>query len=97
MTYKHPESKSGFRWGQFSFRTGFWVMTGIALIMFSTSVGSAVTAHTILVLAFAIPGGSYGYDVGGTSRSMAIGTVAAAIGGSLLLSVVVLAIDFARL
>ena len=49
-----------------------------------------------LVLAFAIPGASYGFDVGRSSRSAAIGTSVSAVVGTLLVAAVVLIPDLLR-
>ena len=54
----------------------------------------SAAAHGLLVLGFAIPGGSWGYDIGRDSRSAAIGTCAAALAGTLLASAMVLAMDW---
>ena len=60
-----------------------------------TSGGMApVVAHTVLVLAFAIPGGSIGYDIGRSSRSTAIGVCIAAVAGTIVLGGAVLLVDW---
>jgi len=71
--------------------------TGLLLALFVSLRVTATVGHLLLVLAFAIPSGSYGYDIGGTSRSAFIGTVIGAIGGTIAISVFVLALDFWRL
>jgi hypothetical protein len=56
-----------------------------------------VVIHTLLVLAFAIPSGSYGYDIGRSSRSVVVGTSVGAVGGTVFVSAAVLIMDLWRL
>jgi hypothetical protein len=82
-----------------SLRTLMLAITGVGLLL-ALIVSLRVTptvGHLLLVLAFAIPSGSYGYDIGGSSRSAVVGTVVGAIGGTIAISVFVLALDFWRL
>ena len=83
---------------RFSLRTLLLAVMGFAILCgLLTSRGlSATTVHALLVVAFAIPGGSYGHDVGRTSWSMTIGTSAAAVLGTLLVSAAVLIADWCR-
>ncbi len=84
---------------RFSLRTLLLVTAGFAVLcgLFTSGGMNATLFHTLLVLAFAIPGGSYGFDVGRSSRSVAIGTSIAAVAGTLLVSAIVLILDFSRL
>jgi len=79
-----------------SIRTLMLVMLGIALLItiFTNGAPSANIFHTVLVLAFAIPGASWGYDRNPTSRSAAIGLCVWAIVGTLVLSAYVLLSGF---
>ena len=84
---------------RFSLRTLLLAVMGVAILcgLFTSRGLNATTAHTLLVAAFAIPGGSYGYDVGRSSWSTTIGTSAAAIAGTVLVSAAVLIADWYRL
>lgn len=68
------------------------ITLGIALLItiFTRGASSANMFHTILVLAFAIPGASWGYDRQRTSRSLVIGLCVWATVGALVLSAYVL-------
>ena len=85
---------------RFSIRTLLLATMGFAILcglFTSRGVGmSAEVVHTLLVLAFAIPGGSYGYDVGDSGRSAAVGTCVAAVVGTLVVSAIVLIPDLCR-
>lgn len=67
---------------------------GILLSIFSYGARSANQFHALLVLAFAIPGASWGYDIVPSSRGAVIGCSLSAIVGTVLLSVFVLAGGF---
>jgi hypothetical protein len=84
---------------RFSLRTLLLATMGVAMILqLLVSRGmNATVAHLLLVCAFALPGGSFGYDIGRTSRSAAIGTSLAAILGTLMISAAVLLIDYVTL
>ena len=86
------------RFSRFSLRTLLLATAGFAILcgLFTSRGLDATLVHTLLVLAFAIPGGSYGYDVGGSSRSVAVGTSVAAVAGTLLVSAMVLLEDLWR-
>jgi hypothetical protein len=88
------------RFTRFSIRTLLLTTVGFAILCgLFNSRGlrmSAEAVHTLLVLAFAIPGGSYGYDVGGNGRSAAVGTCVAAVLGTLIVSAIVLIPDLCR-
>lgn len=58
--------------------------------IFTYGASSANSFHTMLVLAFAIPGASIGYDVNHKSRSAVIGCCVSAVVGTVLLSAFVL-------
>jgi hypothetical protein len=81
---------------RFSLRTILLATMGFAMLcgLFTSRGWNATVFHTLLVLAFAIPGGSYGFDIGRSSRSAAIGTSIAAVAGTLVVSAVVLILDF---
>ena len=83
---------------RFSLRTLLLATMGFAIFCgLSTPCGLSETAiHTLLVLAFAIPGGSYGYDVRPSSRGIAVGASVAAVAGTLTVSAIVLIEDFYR-
>ena len=51
---------------------------------------------SLLVAAFAIPGASYGYDVGRTSWAATIGTSVAAVVGTVLMSAAILILDWCQ-
>jgi hypothetical protein len=80
----------------FSLRTLMLTVFGFALILgLFTSGGMApIAAHTVLVLAFAVPGGSIGYDLGRTSRSTAVGICLASVAGTLALGGAVLLVEW---
>ena len=84
---------------RFSLRTLMLGVMGFAILcgLFCARGMNVNAVHLLLVLAFAIPGGSYGYDVGRSSRSAVIGTCTAAMGGSLLVSLCVLILDLLTL
>ncbi|MEM8680940.1 MAG: hypothetical protein AAGF97_16465 [Planctomycetota bacterium] len=71
-----------------SLRTLLLITLGIAMLVmiFSRGAASASVFHTVLVLAFAIPGASWGYDRQPSSRSAAVGLCVWAITGSLVVS-----------
>ena len=75
-----------------SIRTLMLITLGIAMLItiFTRGAPSADIFHAVLVLAFAIPGASWGYDRNRTSRSAVIGLCVWAIIGSLVLSAYVL-------
>ena len=62
---------------------------GILITLFTRGAPSANVFHACLVLAFAIPGASWGYDRSPTGRSVAIGLCSWAIFGTLVLSMYV--------
>ena len=82
----------------FSLRTLLLAMMGVSVLcaLFTTRVWQAVGAHLLLVLAFAVPSGSFAFDRWGTRRSVVIGTCVGAIVGTILISVLVLIVDFWR-
>ena len=84
---------------RFSLRTMMLAMLSCAILcsLFTTGGWDVDVAHLLLVLAFAIPGGSLAYDLRGTSRSAAVGTCIAAVLGTCLLSALVLIADLWRL
>jgi hypothetical protein len=81
---------------KFSLRTILLATMGFAILcgLFTSRGWNATVFHTLLVLSFAIPGGSYGFDIGRSSRSVAIGTSVAAVAGTLFVCAVVLILDF---
>jgi hypothetical protein len=81
---------------RYSLRTLLLVFLGAAVLcgLFTSRGWHATAFHTLLVLAFAIPGGSYGFDIGRNSRSVAVGTSVAAVSGTVLVCAVVLIMDF---
>ena len=87
-----PTLKLGNVMAKISIRTlmliTLWVAMQIAI--FTGGASSANMFHTILVLAFAIPGASWGYDRNPTSRSVMIGLCTWAVVGALVLSGLVL-------
>ena len=68
------------------------VTLGIAMLVsiFTYGASSVTMFHTILVLAFAIPGASWGYDCKPTSRSVALWLCVWATVGTLVMSAYVL-------
>lgn len=83
----------------FSLRTLMLLTAGMAMVCGVFTVGGvpAVAVHLMLVLAFAIPGGSLGYDLARSSRGVAVGTCVGAVTGTLAISTIVLCFDFCRL
>jgi hypothetical protein len=83
---------------RFSLRTLLLVTMGFAILcgLFTSRGMDATLFHTLLVLAFAIPGGSFGFDVGRSSRSIAVGTSVSAVLGTLLVAAAVLVPDLCR-
>jgi hypothetical protein len=83
----------------FSLRTMILTMTGLSVFcgLFTMRGLPEVVIHTLLVLAFAVPGGSYGYDIGRSSRSIVVGTSVGAVAGTVLVSAAVLIMDLWRL
>ena len=75
-----------------SIRTLMLVTLGVAMLftIFTNGASSANMFHTILVLAFAIPGASWGYDRNPTSKSVVIGLCTWAVVGAVVLSAFVL-------
>ena len=75
-----------------SIRTLMLVTLGFAMLItiFTRGASSANMFHLILVLAFAIPGASWGYDQNQNSRGLVIGFCASAVIGTVLLSAFVL-------
>jgi hypothetical protein len=82
----------------FSLRTLMLAVLGTAMLcgLFTCGAASAVVAHIVLVMAFAIPGARFGYDLGRTSRSAVVGLCVAASAGTLALGASVLALDWWR-
>lgn len=79
-----------------SIRTLMLITLGVGLLitLFTRGAPSADAFHAVLVLAFAIPGASWGYDRKRTSRSVAIGLCVWAIVGTVVLSAYILIRDF---
>ena len=75
-----------------SIRTLMLITLGLAMLItiFTGGASSANMFHTVLVLAFAIPGASWGYDRNPTSRSAVIGLCTWAVVGAVVLSAYVL-------
>ena len=94
MSAKSMKATNGF-----SLRTLMLTVTGFAILcgVFAAHGINATMAHLLLVLAFAIPGGSYGYDLGRSSRNVAVGTSVAAVVGTIALSARVLIVDLLML
>ncbi len=80
----------------FSLRTLMLTMMGCSFLfaLFTTSGWHPDVAHLLLVLAFAIPAGSFAFDRWHTRRSVVIGTCVGAVAGTLLISAAVLIVDF---
>ena len=80
----------------FSIRTMFFATLGVALLCSLCVYGASSVNmfHMILVLSFAIPSGSLGYDRTRTSRGAAMGTCLGATIGTLMVSAMVLATDY---
>ena len=83
----------------FSLRTMLLATLGLAILggLFTSAGWRANVFHALLVLAFAVPGGSYGFDVGRSSRGVAIGVSVSAVAGTVLLSAIILILDFCSL
>jgi len=79
-----------------SIRTMMLITFGVGLlaVLFTRGAPSANIFHTILVLAFAIPGASWGYDRKPTSGSIVLGLCVWAIVGTVVLSAYILLRDF---
>ena len=84
---------------RFSLRTLLLATFGFATLcgLFTSRGLSADFFHALLVLAFAIPGGSYGFDVTRSSRGVAVGSSVAAVAGTVLVSAIILTLDFCEL
>ena len=84
---------------KFSLRTLLLATFGFAMLcgLFTSRGMNADLFHALLVLAFAIPGGSYGFDVTRTSRGIAVGSSVAAVAGTVLVSALILTLDFCEL
>jgi hypothetical protein len=84
---------------RFSLRTLLLATFGFATLcgLFTSRGLSADLFHALLVLAFAIPGGSYGFDVTRSSRGIAVGSSVAAVMGTVLISALILTLDFCEL
>ncbi|MCA9120115.1 MAG: hypothetical protein H6822_23675 [Planctomycetaceae bacterium] len=82
----------------FSLRTLLLATMGCSTLcaLFTTRAWSADAAHLLLVLSFAVPPASLAFDIGGTRRSVVLGMCVGAIVGTLLISAVVLVVDFWR-
>lgn len=65
--------------------------------LFTTGGWNASLAHLLLVLAFAVPAGSWAFDHKRTHRAAVLGTCLGAILGTVCLSAFVLAFDLIRL
>lgn len=79
-------------WLRLSMRTLLLSMLGgcMLLALFTQGASSAVVGHSILVVGFAIPGASWGYDITRSSRGAVIGLIATATLGTLVVSASVL-------
>ena len=82
--------------GNISIRTMMLVTFGVGLlaVLFTRGAPSVDAFHTILVLAFAIPGASWGYDRKPTSGSIVFGLCVWAVVGTVVLSSYILIRDF---
>ena len=80
----------------FSIRTIMLFTLGSAMFLKLCLHGatSVLMYHTILVLSFAIPSGSWAFDRTGSSRGAAIGTCVGATIGTLVISTMVLGVDY---
>ena len=67
---------------------------GILAVLFTRGAPSVDAFHTMLVLAFAIPGANWGYDRKPTSGSVAFGLCLWAVVGTVVLSAYILIRDF---
>lgn len=74
------------------------VTLGYAILcgLFQGTGLGATAVHSLIVAAFAIPGASFGYDQGHSSRAAVIGTSVAAVVGTCALSVYILILDWMR-
>ena len=83
---------------RFSLRTMLLTTLGFAILCgLLQGCGLSVTAiHTLIVAAFAIPGASFGYDQGRSSRAAVIGTSVAAVIGTCVVSAWILIADWMR-
>lgn len=63
---------------------------GMLLSIFTYGATSANMFHSLLVLAFAIPGASWGYDITKSSRGIVVGCCVSATLGTVFLSAFVL-------
>ncbi len=90
--------RTPFRRIRFSIRTMLLVTLGYAMLCsVSRGTGLGITIiHAMIVAAFAIPGASFGYDQGRTSRAAAIGTSVAVVVGTCALSAYILIEDWMR-
>ena len=78
-----------------SIRSLMLTTLGFALLISIFLFGASVNRfHAQLILAFAIPGSSFGYDRWGTSRGIVIGTCVSATVGTLLVSSIILLIGW---
>ncbi len=82
--------------GRFSLRTLMLTVLGFAMLcaLFTCGGVPRLVGHTALVLAFAIPGGSFGFDIGRSSRSVVVGVCVASVAGTLVLGASVLVADW---
>jgi hypothetical protein len=82
--------------GKLSIRTMLLLTLGFAILFSIFEYGSSSDDmfHFLAVLAFAIPGASWGYDISKNSRGLVVGTCVSAVAGALLLSAFVLAGGF---
>lgn len=79
----------------FSIRSLMLITLGAAMLIGIFSFGASVNRfHMQLVIAFAIPGASLGYDRWRTSRGVVIGTCISAVLGTVLVSSVILLIGW---
>jgi len=80
---------------RFSIRTLMLAMLGGSILcaLFTTGGWDPNFGHLLLVLAFAMPAGSWAFDVYGTERAAAWGTCAGAIFGTVCVSVLALTVD----
>lgn len=83
---------------RFSIRTMLLVTLGYAILcgLFQGTGLNVNVIHALIVAAFAIPGASFGYDQGRSSRAAAIGTSVAAVIGTCALSAYILILDWMR-
>lgn len=83
---------------RFSIRTMLAVTLGYAILcgLFRGTGLNVNVIHALIVAAFAIPGASFGYDQGRTSRAAVIGMSVAAVAGTCALSAYILILDWMR-